>query len=98
MAIQGRELSTEVIGLIQGLLAEHREWGRTRLSEEFFCPRDWRNSQGRIKEDMAARALLLKLERGGHTRNDRDHRLRASVEDAYLYPPIQGFCRALCAC
>ena len=65
MVVQGRELSAEDIGLIQGLLAEHREWGRTRLSEELCCLWDWRNAQGRIK-DMAARMLLLKLERGGH--------------------------------
>ena len=33
MVIQGRELSAEVIGLIQGLLAKHLRWGRTRLNE-----------------------------------------------------------------
>jgi len=65
MVIQGRELSAEDIGLIQGLLAEHQDWGRTRLSEELCCLWDWRNGQGRIK-DMAARTLLLKLERSGH--------------------------------
>jgi len=65
MVIQGRELSAEDIGLIQGLLTEHRDWGRTRLSEELCCLWDWRNGQGRIK-DMAARTLLLKLERSGH--------------------------------
>jgi len=67
MVVQGRELSAEDIGLIQGLLAEHRDWGRTRLSEELCCLWDWRNAQGHIK-DMAARTLLLKLERGGHIR------------------------------
>jgi len=67
MVVQGRELSGEDIGLIQGLLAEHRDWGRTRLSEELCCRWDWRNAQGRIK-DMAARTLLLKLERGGFIR------------------------------
>jgi len=65
MVIQGRKLSTEDIGLIQGLLATHRDWGRTRLSEELCCLWDWRNAQGRIK-DMAARTLLLKLDRSGH--------------------------------
>ena len=64
MVVQGRELSGEDIGLIQALLAVHRDWGRTRLSEELCCWWDWRNAQGRIK-DMAARTLLLKLERGG---------------------------------
>ena len=64
MVIQGRALSPEDIGLIQRLLVEHPDWGRTRLSEELCSLWDWRNANGRIK-DMAARTLLLKLERGG---------------------------------
>ena len=67
MVVQGRELSAEDIGLIQGLMTEHRDWGRTRLSEELCHRWDWRNARGRIK-DMAARTLLLKLERAGHIR------------------------------
>ena len=63
--MQGREVSSADIGLIRSLLAEHAAWGRTRLSEELCRRWDWRNAQGRIK-DMAARTLLLKLERGGH--------------------------------
>jgi hypothetical protein len=46
---------------------EHPEWCRSRLSEELCLCWDWRNAQGRLK-DMAARTLLLKLERGGHIR------------------------------
>lgn len=65
MVVQGRELSTDDIGLIQGLLAEHCDWGRSKISQELCRLWDWRNAQGRIK-DMAARTLLLKLERGGH--------------------------------
>jgi hypothetical protein len=64
MVIQGRELHAEDIGLIRSLLAEHGDWGRTRLSEELCRLWDWRNGQGRFK-DMAARTLLLKLERAG---------------------------------
>lgn len=45
-------------------MAEHGDWGRTRLSEELCRLWDWRNARGRIK-DMAARSLLLKLERRG---------------------------------
>ena len=67
VVVQGRELSAQDIGLIQGLLAEHPDWGRTRLSEELCRRWDWRNARGRIK-DMAARTLLLKLERAGHMR------------------------------
>ena len=64
MVIQGRNITTDEIGLIRDLIAEHRDWGRTRLSEELCRCWNWRNAQGRIK-DMAARTLLLKLERRG---------------------------------
>ena len=64
MVIQGRELHAEDLGLIRSLLAEHGDWCRTRISEELCRRWDWRNGQGRFK-DMAARALLLKLERAG---------------------------------
>jgi len=64
MVIQGRELHAEDIGLIRFLLAEHGDWCRTRISEELCRRWDWRNGQGRFK-DMAARTLLLKLERAG---------------------------------
>lgn len=64
MVIQGRELLAEDVGLIRDLLAEHPDWTRTRLSEELCRRWDWRNARGRIK-DMAARTLLLKLERAG---------------------------------
>ena len=64
MVIQGRQLHGEDIGLIRSLLAEHGDWCRTRISEELCRRWDWRNGQGRFK-DMAARTLLLKLERAG---------------------------------
>lgn len=67
MVMQGRKLRAEDIGLIQELLAQQTDWCRTRLSEELCRRWDWRNAQGRIK-DMAARTLLLKLERAGHIR------------------------------
>ena len=64
MIIQGRRITVEEIALIRRLMDEHREWGRTRLSEELCYCWNWRNAKGRIK-DMAARTLLLKLERRG---------------------------------
>jgi hypothetical protein len=67
MVMQGREVSGADIGLIRDLLVEHPHWGRTRLSEELCRRWGWRNAQGRLK-DMAARTLLLKLERAGHIR------------------------------
>jgi len=53
------------IDQIRSLLAAHPEWGRSRLSEELCRLWDWRTAQGRLK-DMAARTLLLKLERSGY--------------------------------
>ena len=65
MVMQGRELNTSDIEGICGLLQAHPEWNRTRLSRELCALWDWRNAAGRPK-DMAARTLLLKLERAGH--------------------------------
>lgn len=64
MVIQGRNITDVEIGLIHNLMAEHSDWGRTRLSEELCRCWNWRNDQGQLK-DMAARTLLLKLERRG---------------------------------
>ena len=67
LVMQGRTVSGADIELIRDLLVEHPQWGRTRLSEELCRRWGWRNAQGRPK-DMAARTLLLKLERGGYIR------------------------------
>ncbi|MFM8763366.1 MAG: hypothetical protein ACKOEZ_00815, partial [Spartobacteria bacterium] len=65
MVMQGRELKPSDIEGIRELLQAHPEWNRTRLSRELCALWDWRNAVGRPK-DMAARTLLLKLERAGH--------------------------------
>jgi len=67
MVIQGREVGASDLDLIRALQAEHGDWGRTRLSEELCRRWEWRNGRGQPK-DMAARTLLVKLERGGHIR------------------------------
>lgn len=67
MVLQGREVTDADIELIRALLAAHPARGRTPLSEELCRRWNWRNAQGRLK-DMAARTLLLKLERTGHIR------------------------------
>jgi len=67
MVMQGREIGEADMGMIRGLLDEHPAWCRSRISVELCEYWDWRNAQGRIK-DMAARTLLLKLERAGHVR------------------------------
>lgn len=67
MIIQGRRLDESDMGMIRGLLDAHPDWHRTQLSRELCARWDWRNARGQPK-DMAARALLLKLERAGHLR------------------------------
>ena len=67
MVLQGRKVTGTDIELIRVLLAEHPARGRTPLSQELCRRWNWRNAQGRLK-DMAARTLLLKLERAGHIR------------------------------
>ncbi len=64
MVIQGRHIATDEVAFIRGLIAEHPDWGRTRLSQELCRCWNWRNARGQIK-DMAARTLLLKIERRG---------------------------------
>ena len=101
LVIQGRKLSGEDIGQVQGLLAEHPEWGRTRLSEELCRLWDWRNALGRPK-DMAARTLLLKLERSGHIQlpprqrpSSNEFRNRGVPVVALATEPIHGILRDL---
>lgn len=65
--IQGREIGEPEIDLIAGLLRANPGWNRTRLSRELCARWGWCNALGRPK-DMAARTLLLKLERAGHVR------------------------------
>ena len=101
LVMQGRELNAANIGLIRGLLDEHPDWGRSRLSVELCVRWAWRNAQGRLK-DMAARTLLLKLERAGHIRlpprrgpspNGRRNRHRPAL--AHSTAPIGGAVRDL---
>jgi hypothetical protein len=67
MVMQGRQIGEQDVELVRGLLASHPDWNRTRLSRELCARWNWHNAQGRPK-DMAARTLLLKLERAGHLR------------------------------
>lgn len=62
--IQGRTLTAGDLAELRALLARHPDWNRTFLSGHLAQLWDWRNSAGRLK-DMAARTMLLKLERRG---------------------------------
>jgi hypothetical protein len=64
LVIQGRQIGPVELEQVRGLLATHPEGSRYRLSRELCRVWNWRNQVGQIK-DMAARALLLKLEERG---------------------------------
>lgn len=60
--VQGRTITADQLEWVRHLIDEHPQWGRTRISRELAEHWDWRNGMGQLK-DMAARSLLLKLER-----------------------------------
>jgi hypothetical protein len=62
--VQGRRIGPDELEQIRQLLAEHPDWSRHRISQHLALQWDWRNGTGQLK-DMAARTLLLKLERRG---------------------------------
>lgn len=62
--IQGRDLLESDIDVIRSLIALNPTWHRTRLSIELTRIWNWHTASGRL-QDMAARTLLLKLERRG---------------------------------
>ena len=99
--IQGRLIGPAEVGQVRRLLAEHPDWHRTRLSQELCALWDWRNGSGRIK-DMAARALLLKLEQRGlvvlpprQSSANNTVRNRALCLHNHDRTPIAGSLRAL---
>jgi hypothetical protein len=64
MLIQGRRLAGAELEEIRGLIAEHPQWSRRKISENLARQWDWRNGAGALK-DMAARTMLLKLDQRG---------------------------------
>jgi hypothetical protein len=64
ICLQGRMLSGDDLAVLRALIAEHPGWHRTALSRHLCELWNWRNAAGRLK-DMAARTLLLKLQRRG---------------------------------
>lgn len=96
IVMQGRRLEEQDLEMIRGLLTSNPDWNRTRLSRELCARWDWRNGMGRPK-DMAARSLLLKLERAGHIRlperrgpSPNGHRNRPAASVGTPGEPIRG--------
>ena len=64
LVVQGRVIGSGELDWIRELMCAHPQWGRYRLSIHLAQEWNWRNGVGQLK-DMAARTLLLKLERRG---------------------------------
>jgi hypothetical protein len=64
LTLQGRQVGAADLATIRDLIATYPDWHRTRLSQELCRLWNWANEKGRIK-DMAARALLRKLDSAG---------------------------------
>jgi len=62
--IQGRTVTAADVESIRALISTHPSWHRTRLSQELCRRWDWVAANGQCK-DMAARALLRKLDGEG---------------------------------
>lgn len=85
--IQGRDLCESDIAAIRALIAANPAWHRTRLSVELAQAWNWRSAAGQF-QDMAARSLLLKLDRRGWitlpSRRGAHHPRRASAPQIVL--------------
>jgi len=64
LRIQGRTLTAADLAHVRECLSGQPDWSRKRLSIHLAERWDWRNGRGQLK-DMAARTMLLKLERHG---------------------------------
>ena len=67
LLLQGRGIGAAELDQIRALIEAHAEASRYRLSRVLCEAWDWRSATGQLK-DMAARALLLKLEQRGEVR------------------------------
>lgn len=64
MIVQGRRLGAAELQFLRTLRQQQPHWSRVQLSRHIAEHWQWRNPAGQLK-DMAARTLLLKLQRRG---------------------------------
>ena len=99
--LQGRHLSVADVGQIQHLVRINPEWSRYRLSRQLCEQWDWRTPVGQLK-DMAARTLLLKLEKRGLVQlppcrrlSPNRHRLAAPAQQSWDSQPVEASLKEL---
>lgn len=90
LTIQGRPLSPQGLEELRRWVGANPQWSRWRLSRELATRWDWRNAAGQLK-DMAARTLLVKLERRGlielpARRQAPTNRMRCGAQPAIIEP------------
>ena len=85
--IQGRYIGKTEIEQVRGIIADHGQWSRRRISEHLAGLWEWRSASGQLK-DMAVRTLLLKLqERGWITLPARRRELERRARARLRAPP-----------
>ncbi len=96
LRVQGRTVTAADLAHVRECLSRQPDWGRKRLSIHLAERWDWRNPRGQLK-DMAARTLLLKLERRGliqlpaaRSRNGNANRYGGASPWAAPADPISG--------
>lgn len=96
LVIQGRPLGERDLTQLRELIGQHPEWSRRRISQQLCVEWNWRNGAGQYK-DMAARTLLVKLEKRGliglpRRRQIPTNRMRATaiVPRVWDQTPLEG--------
>ena len=92
--IHGRTITAGEVTVIRGLLDEHPQWSRRKLSREVCRIWGWRDAKGQLR-DIACRTILLRLHRSNeialppprHTGNN-ERRYRSVAEIAHDTSPI----------
>jgi hypothetical protein len=94
--LQGRRIEPVQVEQVRELVTAHPHWSRYRLSRELCALWDWRTPTGQYK-DMAARTLLLKLERRGwvclperRVPSPNRHRLAPPAPRSWSTEPLEG--------
>jgi hypothetical protein len=94
--LQGRRIEPVQVEQVRELVTAHPHWSRYRLSRELCALWDWRTPTGQCK-DMAARTLLLKLERRGWVclperrgPSPNRHRLAPPAPRCWSTEPLEG--------
>ena len=100
--LQGRDFGAAELEQVRELLVTNPDWSRWRLSRQLAQQWNWHSAGGQLK-DMAARTMLLKLERRGlivlpACRRRSPNRMRHKrAPQAEVHPPSEPIAESLAA-